>query len=191
MWLWHVYFSLFAVTDEQIAQKADSGPRALLEGQVEELREAVRLGAQNALQLDRHRPRYIHDSLARYRRQRFLQTVCRDRLQRLARHGVALGGKLHCRFEQSGLVFVARIDGALRHTNMDGDLLHRGLFEAFLQEDVECGVEQFLMALLLLGSCRPAHAGAFDLQIGRITNFLALQPKVLIMERAGTIIATT
>jgi hypothetical protein len=61
------------------------------------------------------------------------------------------------------------------------------LFEAPFQKDVERDVQEFLIALLLLSSCRPSYARADGL-IGGFTNFLALQSKVRIMERTGTII---
>src|SRR5439155_1292771 len=150
-----------------------------------------RLRGQNALQLYRDRLRRILDPQACDCSQRFFQTVSCHRLQCFAWHGVALNRPLHRGFEQSGLVFVSRVHRTLRHSNMDGDFLHGGLLEAFFQKDVECRVQQLLVALLLLRSRRPPHARTFDVQIGRITNFLALQPKGLIMERAGTIISKT
>src|SRR6266702_3458628 len=47
----HVDFALDVVTHEQITEKADSRTGAFFEGGGEELREAVGLGAENALQL--------------------------------------------------------------------------------------------------------------------------------------------
>jgi hypothetical protein len=70
---------------------------------------------------------------------------------------------------------------------MCGDLLHRGLLEASFQKYIERDVQELLMALLLLRSCRSSDARA-DRQICIIANFLALQRKVLIMERNSTII---
>jgi hypothetical protein len=71
---------------------------------------------------------------------------------------------------------------------MCGDLLHRGLLEASFQKYIERDIQELLVALLLLRACRPPRARARDRQIGVIANFLALQRKALIMERAGTII---
>jgi hypothetical protein len=61
------------------------------------------------------------------------------------------------------------------------------LFEASFQKDVERNVQEFLIALLLLCPCRPSYARADGL-LGGVANFLALQFKVRIMERVGTII---
>ena len=70
----------------------------------------------------------------------------------------------------------------------DGDFLHGGLLEAPFQEDVERHVQKLLVALLLLLAGRSSHTRAGDLQIGVLSNFLALLRKESIMERSGTII---
>ena len=71
---------------------------------------------------------------------------------------------------------------------MSGDLLHGGLLKAAFQKDIERDIQQLLMALLLLLAGRPPDTRTLDGRICVTTNFLALLPKVLIMERTGTII---
>jgi hypothetical protein len=63
------------------------------------------------------------------------------------------------------------------------------LLETSFQKDIECDVQELLVALLLLSACRPPGARAYNRQFCEVSNFLALQWKVFIMERTGTIIA--